>query len=147
MNIQSLGHVVLKVTDIDRSVRFYTDVLGFREVGRTPSGAMVFFCLAGNHHDFGIQLASPLDPDAEPSMTGVGHVAWKLGTDLESLRQARQWLKTRGVEVWAALDHGATKSLYFSDPDGHTLEVFVESEPSVWREDPGIVASGAPLTL
>jgi catechol 2,3-dioxygenase len=147
MKIESLGHVVLKVRDIERSAAFYRDVLGFREVGRTPSGRMVFFALTDNHHDLGLMQTEGTAPAAPESAPGLGHVAWKLGTSLELLRSAKAWLEERGVEVRAVYDHRVTRSLYFSDPDGNQLEVFVESDPSVWRENPGAVASGAPMRL
>jgi len=56
-------------------------------------------------------------------------------------------LLSHGVRITRSFDHAVTKSLYFSDLDGNPLEVYVESDPSVWRDDPGLVASGAPLRL
>jgi catechol 2,3-dioxygenase len=147
MRIESLGHVVLKVRDIERSAAFYSDVLGFREVGRTPSGNMVFFSIAENHHDLALQKTDETAPSAPANAPGLAHVAWKLGTTLEALREARDWLEGHGVQVRATFDHRVTQSLYFDDPDGNRLEVFVESDPSVWRNDPATVASGTPLVL
>jgi len=91
MTFESFGHVVLKVRDIDRSIEFYRDVLGFREVARTPSGAMVCSTLSGNHHDLAIYRTDPAAPDARANAPGLMHVAWKLGTDIEVLRLARDW--------------------------------------------------------
>jgi len=145
MQVKALGHVVLKVRDLKRSVPFYANVLGLKEVARLQE-KMVFFSIAGNHHDLALletELEAPTAPEKAP---GLAHVALKIGESLDALRAAKAWLEGQGVRVEAA-DHRVSQSLYFSDPDGNQIEVFVDGDPRIWREDPTAVATLEPLVL
>jgi catechol 2,3-dioxygenase len=145
--IQRVGHVVLKVRSLERSVAFYRDVLGLREVGRLGD-RMVFFTATGdNHHDLALLEVGANAP--EPPREGVGlyHVAFKIGDSLEALRAARDHLARAGVPILGLSDHRVSQSLYLRDPDGHGLELYVDADPSVWRREPGAVATVAPLDL
>ncbi len=144
MRIQSLGHVVLKVRDRARSEAFYADVLGLPVVARLDAAQMSFFSL-GNHHDFAVMAVG--DDAAAPgeAATGLAHVAFKIGDDIETLRQAKAHLEAAGISV-TPVDHGVTQSLYFEDPDGNGLEVYVDVSDA-WRREPGKVAQYTPLAL
>lgn len=144
MKVQSLGHVVLKVSDQDQAEKFYHEVLGLSIVARFESRRMSFFSL-GNHHDFAIEAIG--DQAASPDEKGIGlqHVAFKIGNQLNDLKAAKQELEAAGVEV-SPVDHGVTKSLYFYDPDGNRLEVYVDVSDA-WRQDPSAVAHAEPLKL
>ena len=144
MKVQSPGHVVLKVRDRARAEAFYHGVLGLPVVARLDAAQMSFFSL-GNHHDFAVMAVG--DSADAPIEAGVGllHVAFKIGDDIETLRQAKAHLEAAGVAV-TPVDHGVTQSLYFSDPDGNGLEVYVDVSDA-WRRDPGEVARYAPLAL
>lgn len=146
MKVQSIGHVVLRVRDVDRSVRFYTEVLGMKEVARNERRG-AFLTFDANHHDIALFEAAPDAPDAQKGSTGLAHLALKIGTTLDQLREAKGWLESHGVAIDRIHDHTVTKSIYFHDPDGNELEVFVESEPSVWLNDPSVVGHRTPLTL
>ena len=144
MKIASLGHVVLKVSDQAASEAFYNGVLGLPIVARFEERNMTFFSL-GDHHDFAIQA---LGDDAErpgSSSTGLAHVAFKVGETLDELRDARSKLNDAGIQT-AAVDHEVTKSLYFNDPDGNGIELYVDYSDA-WREEPQRVAQGAPMEL
>ncbi len=146
MRVQSLGHVVLKVRDLERSVPFYAGVLGLTEVARNERG-MVFFSIDGNHHDIAL-IEMGADAPAAPAVSpGLAHVALKVGDDLDALRDAKAVLEANGVELVRVADHIVSKSLYFQDPDGNELELFVDGDPQTWRDDPGIVATRLPLEL
>jgi catechol 2,3-dioxygenase len=144
MKVQSLGHVVLKVRDRDRSEAFYKDVLGLPLVARMEKYKMSFFSL-GNHHDFAIAEVGSEAASADANMPGLAHVAFKVGDDLAALKRAKADLDAAGVEI-RAVDHGVSQSLYFNDPDGNGLEVYVDGSDA-WREDPQLVAHSEPLEI
>ncbi len=145
MNIGSLGHVVLKVTDLERSEAFYNGVLGLPINARFDQDGMkmTFFTL-GNHHDFAISEVSGEGSPAAQSV-GLDHVAFNIGTSLDELREAKAHLEAAGLKL-APVDHGVTASLYLSDPDGNGIEVYVDTS-DVWRENPQEVAQAYPLEL
>jgi catechol 2,3-dioxygenase len=146
MKIQGVGHVVLKVRDLERSVRFYRDILGLREVARFP-GRMVFFSAGQNHHDLAIMKVGPNAPVPPPEAVGLYHVALKIGNSLEELRAAKAHLEAHGVAIQAVTDHQVSQSIYCQDPDGNGVELFVDADPAIWRETPSAVATVKPLAL
>jgi catechol 2,3-dioxygenase len=146
MKIQSLGHVVLRVSDRDRAEGFYNGVLGLPICARMDHGGprMTFFTL-GNHHDFAVMEVSGEGSTDAPSATGLHHVAFKIGTTMEELREAKARLEAAGLDLFPA-DHDVTKSLYFADPDGNGVEVYVDVSDA-WRTQPQRVAQMAPLEI
>jgi catechol 2,3-dioxygenase len=145
VNIEQLGHVVLKVRDLQRSERFYSDVLGLRVAARMDVPPMVFYTL-GNHHDFAITAVGDDAPAATGNSPGLAHVAFKVGASTDELRAAKQHLDAHGVAIGGIADHTVSQSIYFDDPDGNTIELYVDAS-DVWRTDPQSVATIAPLTL
>jgi len=145
VKVQQLGHVVLKVRDRDRSEQFYTGVLGLPIAARMDAPAMTFFTL-GNHHDFAIVAVGADGPDAVPNSPGLFHVAFKVGDTTDDLRQTKEQLDALGVEIAGIMDHTVSQSIYVNDPDGNTIELYVDTS-DVWRTDPQTVASIAPLAL
>ena len=146
MRVQSLGHIVLKVRDLGRSTDFYTRVLGLKEVARRD-GQMVFLSIEDNHHDVALVQMAPDAPAAPADATGLAHVAFKIGNDLDTLRAAKDWLESNDVEIDRIHDHTVSQSIYFHDPDGNQLEVFVDGDPKIWRDTPQRVATREPLAL
>ena len=146
LQVHGLGHVVLKVRNLERSISFYRDVLGLKQVGGY-SGQMSFFSIEDNHHDLALIAVGEAAPDAPDDAPGLAHVAFKIGDDLETLREAKTHLEAHGVEIARTADHIVTKSIYFHDPDGNQLEVFVDADPAIWHENPGLVATREPLSL
>jgi catechol 2,3-dioxygenase len=145
VEVQQLGHVVLKVRDRDRSERFYVDVLGFPIAARMDAPPMTFFTL-GNHHDFAIVAVGPDAPDAPANSPGLFHVAFKVGNETDDLRRAKAHLEAHGVKIAGIADHTVSQSIYVNDPDGNAIEIYVDTS-DVWRTDPQAVASIAPLSL
>ena len=145
MHVQQLGHVVLKVRDRDRSERFYEEVLGLPIAARMDAPPMTFFTL-GNHHDFAIVAVGSDGPDAAGNSPGLFHVAFKVGDDTDDLREAKAHLEAHGVEIAGVADHTVSKSIYINDPDGNSIEIYVDAS-DVWRTDPQAVATIAPLAL
>lgn len=144
MRIESLGHVVLKVSDLTRAEAFYRDVLGMTVCARMEEPPMTFFTM-GNHHDFAIAALGADAGRPAKGSTGLAHVAFKVGNSLDVLREAKAHLDEAGVRV-RPVDHEVTQSLYFEDPDGNGVELYVDTS-DVWREEPQKVAQGEPLEL
>jgi catechol-2,3-dioxygenase len=145
MGLKKLGHVVLKVRDLDRSEAFYTGVLGLVVTGRMP-GRMVFFAVPGSSdsHDLGLWKVGP-DAAAQASrQVGLFHVAWQVERE-EDLRAFHDSLVARGVAVRSTMDHGANLSVYFEDPDGHMLEVTYEKPRETWPPGRNPFAGRDPL--
>ena len=116
MKITALGHVVLRVTDRERAERFYGGVLGLPLCARLDEGGlnMAFFTL-GNHHDFAVMEVPGDGSSRSESAVGLHHVAFKIGTTMDELREAKAKLDAAGIAT-TPVDHEVTKSLYFADP-------------------------------
>jgi catechol 2,3-dioxygenase len=124
-----IGHVVLKVRDIERTKKFYTEVLGLEIMQFEPSIKMAFFASnRRDHHEIAAIEVERTAPESAPGAVGLSHVAFRL-RDQEHLRAAYAELKKHGVAVVSAVDHGVTKSIYFRDPDDHMLEVYCDGLP------------------
>ena len=145
IKVEKLGHVVLKVRKRERSEEFYEGVLGFQVVARMDKPAMTFFTL-GNHHDLAIIEVGAHGPDAAADSPGLFHAAFKVGNSTDELRSAKAHLDAAGVAIAAVTDHTVSQSIYLADPDGNTIELYVDTS-DVWRTDPKTVATGAPLLL
>jgi catechol 2,3-dioxygenase len=121
-----IGHVVLKVRDLELSKKFYADVMGLEVMQLEPSIKMAFFASNGrDHHEIAMIQVDVTDPDSRATNVGLSHVAFRL-RDEAHLRAAYTDLKEHGVEIVSAVNHGVTKSIYFRDPDGHMLEVYCD---------------------
>ena len=146
MKIQALGHVVLRVTDRTRAEQFYNGVLGLPICARyDENGVKMAFFTLGNHHDFAVMEVSGEGSTQSESAVGLHHVAFKIGSNLDELRDAKTKLEAAGIAL-TPIDHEVTKSLYFADPDGNGIEVYVDASDA-WRRDPQRVAQIAPLEL
>ena len=144
MKVRSLGHVVIKVRNQQRAEAFYNGLLGIPIAARYPPMSMTFFTL-GNHHDFAI-VAIGDDAEAPAAKSaGLFHVAFKIGSSVDDLREAKGKLEAAGLKV-EAYDHVVTKSIYFKDPDGNSIEFYVDSSDA-WKQNPQLVAHAAPLEL
>ena len=146
MKIEGVGHVVLKVRDLDRAAAFYAGVLGLKEVGRFPE-RMAFFSAGTNHHDLAVMSVGQDAPSPPDKAVGLAHVALKIGDSLDLLREAKTVLESHGVPIRGIRDHVVSQSIYCEDPDGNTVELFVDGDPAIWAEDPSTVATTKPLVL
>jgi len=145
MEIEKLGHVVLKVRDLKQSERFYEGILGLPVAARMDRPPMTFFTL-GNHHDFAIVEVGANGPDPAPNSPGLFHAAFKIGNCTDELREAKVQLESAGVAILGISDHTVSQSLYIADPDGNAIEIYVDTS-DVWRTNPQAVATIAPLGL
>jgi catechol-2,3-dioxygenase len=127
MGVHRLNHAVLFVRDVNRSVAFYRDVLGFRPIAMTPEGfrgaAFLQAPDSTNDHDLGLfEVGANAGPSpAGRTSVGLYHLAWEVDT-LDELERMAARLSEAGALVGSS-DHGTTKSLYGKDPDGLEFEV------------------------
>jgi catechol-2,3-dioxygenase len=121
--IQRLNHAVLYVRDVDASVAFYTEVLGFRVKAALPGAAFLQAEGSSNDHDLGLFAVGSRAGGSTAGRGAVGlyHLAWEVDT-LAELRRVATVLAERGALAGAS-DHGTTKALYAHDPDGLEFEV------------------------
>ena len=142
-----IGHVHLKVADLDRAVRFYRDVLGF-EVTQYFGQSAAFLSVGGYHHHIGLNTWESRG-GAPPShgTTGLYHAAILFPSRLELARAVKRVLAA-GVSLTGASDHGVSEAVYLQDPDGNGLELYVDRPRSDWPFVNGELSMGtAPLDL
>jgi catechol 2,3-dioxygenase len=142
-----IGHVHLKVADLDRSVAFYRDVLGFELRARMPGAA--FLGDDGYHHHIGLNTwLSEGGRPPPPGTTGLFHLAI-LFEDREQLAAAVRRVLDAGVQLTGASDHGVSEAIYFNDPDSNGIEIYWDRPREQWpRNDDGTIAMyTAPLDL
>jgi catechol 2,3-dioxygenase len=148
IKVRNVGHVVLKVRDIERAARFYRDVLGLKEVARGTFGRpMAFFSTGDNHHDVAVMEVGADAPAPAPDAIGLYHIALRIGTSLDELRAAQAHLAAHGIGDMRVRDHVVSQSIYVNDPDGNNVELYVDADPTIWREKPETVANSRPLQL
>ena len=129
-----LGHLVLRVRDLDRSERFYADALGLETTGKIP-GTMVFMSAAAeSSHELALMSVAPDAPGPEQDRAGLYHFAWEMES-FQDLKNAYQEMKQKGVKIAGIGDHGIAMGVYFFDPDGNEIEVFYELPRDRWPED------------
>ena len=123
MPVQRLNHAVLYVRDVERSVAFYADVLGFRVVMGIPGAAFLQAEGSSNDHDLGLfEVGAGAGPSQSGRATvGLYHLAWEVDT-LDELERIQSKLAEAGALAGAS-DHATTKALYAKDPDGIEFEV------------------------
>lgn len=129
-----IGHVHLKVSDLERSIAFYRDVLGFELTQRYGSQA-AFLSAGGYHHHIGLNTWESLG-GSRPShnTTGLFHFAI-LYPDRKALAQAYRRLLEHEVPLTGAADHGVSEALYLDDPDGIGIELYWDRHESEWPRD------------
>jgi catechol 2,3-dioxygenase len=126
-----IGHVHLKVADLDRAVGFYRDVLGFELQARIGDEA-AFLSAGGYHHHIGLNTwQSKAGAPAAPGTTGLFHFAIRYPTR-RALAVALQRLIDHGVGLGGASDHGVSEALYLSDPDQNGIELYRDRPREEW---------------
>jgi len=147
--VVELGHVVLYVADLERSLAFYRDLLGWpvrTGLGSFPAAA---FRAGDTHHDL---LLIEVGPGAQPipngRRVGMYHFGVKVGDSDDELRAALERVRSRPdlTTVVGSTDHGVTHSIYVLDPDGNELELYIDV-PGVDWDDPAMFAVARPLSL
>ena len=130
-----IGHVHLTVSDLDRALAFYRDVLGF-EVTTTYGRDAVFLSAGGYHHHIGLNTwAGRGAPRPPPKTTGLYHFAI-LYPDRGALAAAVRRVLKHGVALEGAADHGVSEAVYLRDPDGNGVELYRDRAQEEWPRTP-----------
>src|ERR1700704_110745 len=130
-----IGHVHLKVADLERAIGFYRDVLGF-EVAQRFGRQAAFLSAGGYHHHIGLNTwESQGGPPPAPGTTGLYHVAILYPTRAE-LGNALRRLYAAGIPLDGASDHGVSEALYLHDPDGNGVELYRDRPAEEWPRAP-----------
>ena len=147
MKAHYLGHIVFYVRDLERSLTFYRDLLGFEEVG--SSGRQAAALTSGRtHHEILLIEVGEAPGPPQGHRLGLYHVGIKVGDSLDELRAVRDELHEHGVTIDGMSDHTVSQSLYLRDPDGNEVELYVDADPSIWADDPAaVMARIKPLRL
>ncbi|MGH7232067.1 MAG: VOC family protein [Nitrospiraceae bacterium] len=148
MKAAYLGHVVFYVKDLERSLTFYRDLLGFQEVGRIFDGAAAALTSGRTHHELLlIEVGSAPSPPSGRRL-GLYHIGIKVGDSLDVLREAKAELEQAGITISGMSDHTVSQSLYVADPDGNEVELYVDADPAIWKRNPSaVLAPIKPLNL
>ncbi len=129
-----IGHVHLKVADLERALNFYCGVLGF-EVQQKFSVQAAFISAGGYHHHIGLNTwESRGGSPPAPGTTGLYHVAI-LYPDRAELADAVRRLLAANVELDGAADHGVSEAIYLRDPDGNGVELYRDRPEAEWPRD------------
>ncbi|MGD8698939.1 MAG: VOC family protein [Gemmatimonadales bacterium] len=130
-----IGHVHLKVADLERAVAFYSGVLGF-EVKQRLGDSAAFLSAGGYHHHIGLNTwESAGGAPPPPGTTGLYHVAIRY-PDRDALADALRRLVAAGIALEGAADHGVSEALYLRDPDGNGVELYRDRPSGEWPRAP-----------
>jgi len=144
----SIGHVHLKVADLDRSIAFYSGVLGFAVTQRYGTQA-AFLSAGGYHHHIGLNTWESLGGTPAPrGHTGLYHTAF-LYPDRAELADALYRVVQAGITIDGAADHGVSEAIYVTDPDGNGIELYRDRPREKWPVDEhgNLEMFNAPLDL
>ena len=136
MQIKELGHVVLYVSNLERSADFYKSVLGFNEIHRERGVAL--FSSGRTHHELLlIEVGGSPVPRKRPE-PGLYHIGFKIGDSPEDAKEAYRELQEKGAPIVGTGDHGVTHSIYILDPDNNELELYADVSDE-WKKNPKAV--------
>ena len=133
--MSELGHVVFYVRELERSVRFYTEVVGLIEQGRIFGDRASLLSGGRTHHELLLIEVGAAPGPAEGRRIGLYHVGWKIGTTLDELKAAYDRIMDAGYPVDGVSDHTISQSIYLRDPDGNEVELFVDNPDFDWKND------------
>jgi catechol 2,3-dioxygenase len=139
MGLQRVGHVVIKMRDLDLAKGFYRDVLGMK-VADEREGVAVFFRFSDYHHDIAVFKVAEDASAPEKNQVGLAHIAL-VADSFDTVKAMHTRLKSHAVPILRTVDHGVTKSVYFNDPEGNELEIYCEVPESPWQSVDTIIKS------
>ncbi len=143
-----LGHLVMRVRDMERSLDFYTRVMGLTIMERTASGTVFMSANTEKSHELAIRAIGMDAQGPDHSLIGQAHMAWQMET-FEDLQELYARLKDNNVRIQRIGDHGLSLGVYLLDPDDNEIEVYYELPSSEWNRsaDKGLFEGNFPRQL
>ena len=149
MKAEYLGHIVFYVKDLESSLGFYEQILGWDRItsDTLPFNAAALSSGRTHHELLLIEVrAAPKRPIGK--RIGFYHAAFKIGDTIDELKSAYKDLIKYGVDIIGTSDHIVSKSIYLLDPDGNEIELYIDDPQCDWKSDPTLVLSPIkPLSL
>ena len=130
-----LGHVVFYVRELERSVKFYTDIVGLSLTGKIFSNRAAILTGGRTHHELLLIEVGDAEVPAIGRRIGLYHVGWKIGNSLSELKQKYRQLEAVEYPIDGMSDHTVSQSLYLHDPDGNEIELYVDDPAVDWQSD------------
>lgn len=130
-----LGHVVLYVRDLQRSVEFYSNVVGLSLRGHIFGARAAILSGGRTHHELLLIELGEAPAPLQGRRLGLYHIGWKIGDSLDTLRNKRDEIESLGWEIDGISDHTVSQSLYLRDPDGNEVELYVDDPNVDWQSD------------
>ena len=145
---KQLGHLVMRVRDLDRSLDFYTRIMGLTIMERSPGGTVFMSANTEKSHELAIRAIGLDAPGPDSAQVGQAHMAWQMGS-FEDLQELYLRLKENNVRIQRIGDHGISLGVYLLDPDDNEIEVYYELSKSQWRRsaDEGLFGGNFPRKL
>jgi catechol 2,3-dioxygenase len=124
IKVKKIGHVVYAVSDIERTAKFWTDIMGFKFSDKNENG-MMFFRTSTDHHTIALIQATEKNPLPQRGQVGFDHMALEVGS-VSELFKIREFLKSKGVEIFyeGRRGPGGNPGIEFYDPDGYKIEIY-----------------------
>ena len=143
-----LGHVVFYVRKLQASIKFYSDLLGFKVVGDAFGGRAAALTGGRTHHEMLLIEVGDAPGPVRGRRRGLYHIGIKVGESKAELKAMKDRLQAAGVTIHGASDHTVSWSLYLEDPDGNEVEVYCDNPAIDWKSDPqAVMAEIKPLVL
>lgn len=133
--MSELSHVVFYVRDLDASVRFHSEAVGLKVIGRIFRGRGALLSGGRTHHELLLLEVGDVAGPLQEKRIGLYHTGWKVGDDLETLVSVRQRVADAGFVIEGIADHTISQSIYLKDPDGNEVELYVDDPTVDWRND------------
>lgn len=130
-----LGHVVFYVQELERSVSFYTEVVGLSLQGKIFNDRAAVLTGGRTHHELLLIEVGMAEGPIQGKRLGLYHVGWKIGDSLDELRECYRQLQEMDYPIDGMSDHRVSQSLYIRDPDGNEIELYVDNPELDWRTD------------
>ena len=135
-----LGHVNIYVRNVERSHKWYTEVLGLHTYHYRPGWAAFLSADLSHSHEVALMQVGDDAPLQQKGQVGLNHMAWMMDS-LDDLKAAYWRLKEKGVKIDRIVDHGLSLGIYFRDPDGNGVEVSYELPREKWPRQTEVFAS------
>ena len=131
---KQLGHIVLRVRDLERSEQFYSDVLGLHVTNKRPGQMTFMSAVDDSSHELALVPVGDDAPGPEDSRVGLYHFAWQMDS-FDDLKMLYADMKSKNVSIGGIGDHGISLGVYFFDPDGNEIEAYYEMPKDEWPAD------------